>query len=84
MRTARAKGVPRKPHDVGARAAQRRDPDPYQRHGPAAGVLAWRVPDRAFFLHSRHRPRSDSRGRAQRFPGDQGGHGLCRDRDHVR
>ena len=46
------------------------------------GPARRRVSDRAFLLDPRDRPRGDPRGRAQRFPGDQGGDGLRRDRDH--
>ena len=50
VRTARAKGVSRAPHHVGARAAQRVDSDHHARHVEPAGAADRRLPARALLL----------------------------------
>ncbi len=65
LRAHRARqGRGRKPHHVGARAAQRIDPDHHARDGRAARAPDRRVPHRAVLLDPRHRPRSHPRRRA--------------------
>src|SRR3989449_5468054 len=77
-------GPERAPRDVGARAAQRGDPDRHQRPAAASGAARRRLPHRAFLRHPRDRPRGDPCRRAQRLSGDQGGHHLCRRRHDGR
>src|SRR5262249_8462853 len=61
--------------------AQCRDPDGDERAPPAPGSAGGGVPHRALLRHPGHRPRSDPRGRAQRFPDHQGGDDLRRGGD---
>src|SRR6185312_5179898 len=83
LRAHRARqGRRREPHHVGARAAQRVDPDHHQRDGAASRLAGGRLSHRALLLDPRHRPRGDPRRRALRLPGDQGDHRVRRGGDH--
>ena len=76
-------GLERISHFQRACVAQRGDSDHHARDGQPADAADRRVSGRALLLDSRHRPRSNSGSRTQRFPGHQGDYRLRCLCDHV-